>query len=111
MWQVDRHLSFCSNNYSVVPSRNQNIAEQKMSEHQVKFSILKSSTERESLGAGATGGAAVGAVIAIAAASTSVMIPVIGAVVGALGGAALGHIANTYIARSSETERENASKS
>jgi outer membrane lipoprotein SlyB len=79
-----------------------------------RFSTIRSSTENESLGAGAASGAALGAVIALGVASTTTVIMpvVVGAVAGAIGGAALGRLANTYITRSSDDrERDKTSTS
>jgi phage tail tape-measure protein len=56
----------------------------------------KSSTEAESVGAGATGGAALGAVIALGVtAGSSVIFPIAGALVGATVGGTAGHYINT----------------
>jgi hypothetical protein len=57
--------------------------------------------ERESLGAGAAGGAALGAVISLSVVSSSAAViaaPIIvGLVAGAVGGAALGHVINGLV--------------
>ena len=62
----------------------------------------KSSTEFESVGAGAASGAAIGAVIALGVtAGSSIAIPVVGGLLGAAAGGWIGHTANTYLTKRS----------
>jgi len=50
------------------------------------------SARRQSIGAGAAGGAALGSVIALGILSSTILSPLLGAIIGAAGGAGLGHL-------------------
>jgi hypothetical protein len=73
-----------------------------------------SSKKRQSLSAGAAGGAALGAVIALGIISSSIMVPLLGVVIGAASGAGFCHLINGFKKRHTlilDAPRKNAKSS